>query len=117
MVKLTDQEKEKYRKIVGDFMTHSYGMFKAKDADYGSSFADLFCEFGMLSLLIRLSDKLSRLKALQNKDPEVLNESVADTLIDLGMYSFMGVALLHMLNEKAKESQNEQNPAEGEARG
>lgn len=72
--------------------------YKAKNTDYGSSFSDLYAEFGMTSPIIKLSDKLNRLKSLcpansgLEKSPEVADESIEDTLIDLANYAVLTLA-------------------------
>lgn len=72
--------------------------YKAKNADYGSSFSDLYAEFGMTSPIIKLSDKLNRLKSLcpansgLEKSPEVADESIEDTLLDLANYAVLTLA-------------------------
>ena len=68
-----------------------------KNYDYDDSFGKSFTEYGMAMPCIRLEDKLSRLKALtvKNKDAQVLDESVEDTLIDLANYAIMTLVELH----------------------
>ncbi|WMU08007.1 hypothetical protein vBCtySFA88_00075 [Clostridium phage vB_CtyS-FA88] len=80
-------------------------IFEAKNADYGNSFGKLFEEYGTTSLLIRLEDKLNRLKTLANKDftTKVRDESITDTLLDLANYAILGKIALDKFNEKAKE--------------
>lgn len=65
--------------------------FKKKNKDYGNSFSKLFNEYGMLSVLIRLDDKLNRLKSLQENEREVKDESVQDTLEDMMNYCAMAL--------------------------
>ena len=64
-------------------------IYKAKNHDYGDSFGELFDEMGIQSVLIRLTDKVNRLKRLALVEQEVKNESIEDTLIDLANYSIM----------------------------
>lgn len=66
-------------------------IYEAKNGDYGDSFSKLYKEYGMLSSIIRLSDKLERLKTLRTKTQLVNDESVRDTLIDLCGYAIMTV--------------------------
>lgn len=60
-----------------------------KDADYGSSFRQLYAEFGLLSSVIRMSDKLNRVKSLLSKEAQVKDESIDDTLLDLAGYAIL----------------------------
>lgn len=63
--------------------------YKAKNADYGDSFASLREEFPD-AILIRLTDKLNRLKTLvRGADQKVKDESIDDTLLDLANYCIM----------------------------
>jgi len=85
-----------------DVLNELARMHTAKNNDYGDSFSMLFKEFGMMSSLIRLSDKLERLKSLQKNEQQVKTESVEDTLMDLANYSIMTIVELR----KNKEGKN-----------
>ena len=64
--------------------------YEAKNKDYGDSFAKLRREYGNPAILIRLEDKLGRLKRLlMSGEQEVKTESIEDTLKDLANYSIM----------------------------
>lgn len=62
-----------------------------KNADYGNSFSEQYQEHGLLSSVIRLDDKMRRLKQLVHSEAQVKEESVKDTLIDLANYAIMTV--------------------------
>lgn len=62
-----------------------------KNADYGSSFDKSMDEFGLTAAVVRMSDKMERLKSLSKKDAQVKDESVEDTLLDLANYCIMTV--------------------------
>lgn len=64
-----------------------------KNHDYGNSVQEQFDEYGLTSILIRLDDKLRRLKTLKTKEGQV-PESIADTLKDLAGYSILGLLCL-----------------------
>lgn len=65
-------------------------IYEKKNHDYGDSFHQTFLEEGMAMPRIRLSDKLSRFKALTRKGgQEVNDESIRDTLLDLANYALM----------------------------
>jgi hypothetical protein len=76
----------------------------SKNRDYGNSVQDQFNEYGMTSILIRLDDKLKRLKNLQNNKQMVMDESVLDTLQDLAGYAILGQICL-MIEKEEKETQ------------
>ena len=67
---------------------------KRKNHDYGNSFEKLMDEFGDITVLIRLSDKLERLKSLQNKEAKVTDESKKDTLLDIAGYSLLALSYM-----------------------
>lgn len=64
-------------------------LYKSKNEDYGNSFSKSFEEYGLTSPIIRLSDKLERLKSLNDKDYAQVEESIEDTLVDLANYAVM----------------------------
>lgn len=65
-----------------------------KNHDYGDSFTKSMDEFGMTAAAIRLTDKLSRFKALINSEAKVKDESIEDTLLDMASYAIMTVEYL-----------------------
>lgn len=81
-----DEKVQHFADIVGE-MTELYAK---KNHDYGDSFTEMFNEYGMTSVLIRLSDKYRRLKTL-SKGEALVDESVRDTLIDLACYAVMTI--------------------------
>lgn len=85
----------------------SLDTYKAKNADYGDSFSKSFQEFGLTAPIVRMSDKLERLKSLSKADAQVKDESKRDTLIDLGNYAFMTVVEMDIEDEKTKASEEE----------
>ena len=63
-------------------------IYEKKNHDYGDSFHQTFLEEGMAMPRIRLSDRLSRFKALTKAGgQEVNDESIRDTLLDLANYA------------------------------
>ena len=72
-------------------------LYVKKNHDYGDSFHRTFLEEGLAMPRIRLSDKLNRFKTLsRNVDPQVGEESMKDTLIDLANYALMTVMELEV---------------------
>ena len=77
---------EKHKKICESLNS----LYEAKNADYGDSFSKSYKEYGLTMSLIRLEDKLNRLKSLnKNGNAQVKDESVQDTLMDLANYAIM----------------------------
>ena len=61
-----------------------------KDKDYGSAFHKSFEEFGVTAGVVRLNDKMERVKSLvKNGKAEVKDDSLLDSLKDLGCYAVM----------------------------
>lgn len=66
-----------------------HSLYAAKNHDYGDSFAKTR-ELIPNAILVRLHDKLNRLTILMSgESPQVLDENVNDTLIDLANYAIM----------------------------
>ena len=79
---------EEYKKIV----TETMDLCEKKNKDYGSSVQDTFLRFGDLSYLTRITDKYNRILTLINKDNEVKDENLIDTIRDMGNYCFLWLA-------------------------
>lgn len=79
---------EEYKKIVIETMN----LCEKKNKDYGSSVQDTFLRFGDLSYLTRITDKYNRILTLINKDNEVKDENLIDTIRDMGNYCFLWLA-------------------------
>ena len=80
----------RYTKIVNEM----HEIYKAKNADYGDSVHDTFLKYGLLSFLVRMEDKISRLRSLTlkgEKEQRVKNESIRDTLQDLANYAILAI--------------------------
>lgn len=71
-----------------------------KNKDYGDAFHKSFEEFGVTAGVVRLNDKMERVKSLvKNGKAEVKDESLMDTLKDMASYAVMlYVELKHHLS-------------------
>ena len=71
-------------------------LHRKKNNDYGNAADASYREFGLISYIIRLNDKLNRLKTLTKPgtDMAVNDESIIDTFKDLAAYSIMAVESL-----------------------
>ena len=88
----------RYTKIVNEM----YEIYKAKNADYGDSVHDTFMKYGLLSFLVRMEDKISRLRSLtmkSKKEQRVKDESILDTLKDLANYAILAMIELEEQDE------------------
>ena len=63
--------------------------FVNKNADYGNSFESSLEEYGLIAALIRMDDKMGRLRTLIKSEAKVKDESISDTLRDLSNYALM----------------------------
>ena len=68
-------------------------LFDKKQHDYGP---DNIAQFGDLGVLIRLNDKIQRLKTLMlsGEQPEFTNEAFTDTWMDIHVYGVIGLMCL-----------------------
>lgn len=65
-------------------------VYKAKNADYGDSFGQSFQEWGAISAVVRMDDKMRRIKQLlKNEGNAKVDESLTDSVADLANYSIM----------------------------
>ena len=100
MVNLMERKTEMHAQICSEL----HELYEAKNADYGDAFSKTFDEYGMVAPLLRLEDKLSRLKSLHRKGvQQIKQESMRDTLIDLANYAIMTVMELDSQEESRWE--------------
>lgn len=71
-------------------MAHLREVFIKKNKDYGASFSDL----GLISIFVRLYDKMKRLKELSKRPPEVVSESSRDSRLDGMNYCMLALAYI-----------------------
>lgn len=70
-------------------------LHERKNQDYGNSFDKTLDEFGLVAGLIRMNDKMNRIKSIYNKETRVSDESLEDSLADLAAYSIMTIEWLN----------------------
>lgn len=87
---------EIYRQIIGEMEQ----LYIAKNADYGNSVGETFNHYGLVSFLVRLEDKLNRLRTLnQKEEASVKDEKIEDTLQDLANYAILALIELKLKKE------------------
>ena len=64
-------------------------LYTTKNADYGDSFGQSIREWGIIAGVVRMDDKMRRLKNLVRNDAKVKDETIRDTLLDLANYAIM----------------------------
>lgn len=80
-----------------------FDLYKRKNTDYGNSVAKTFDEYGLVSFLVRIEDKLNRVSTLTKKsstEQQVKDEKIEDTLLDLANYSIMALIELDRVKSK-----------------
>ena len=97
---MIDYVKE-FRKITEDMGD----LYEKKNTAYGNSFAESYEEFGLISSIVRLSDKFKRLKSLhKNPDIDDIGESIDDTIKDMACYCIM--TMIERKLEKGREKKD-----------
>ena len=70
-------------------------ILKAKNEAYGNSFDNSLSRLGMITIGVRLDDKVSRIEhLLKNGEWEENNENLLDNLFDNAGYSFLAIRYL-----------------------
>ena len=78
--------------------------FAKKRADYGQTTTETFAKFGPIAMLVRMHDKIGRLdNLLTGKTPDVVDERVEDTLLDLANYALITLIELAKINTKGDD--------------
>ena len=75
--------------IYGSLLDKLFTTYKAKDADYGSAFAEMFDELGIDYAYGKLREKMNRIKVLRKKPNMVENEGLEDALLDTAGYAIL----------------------------
>ena len=82
---------EEIQKIVQEIVD----LVERKNKDYGNSFDKTINEYGMTAYLLRIEDKISRLKNLNKSNTQlVTDESQEDTLKDIMGYTLLMINYL-----------------------
>ena len=90
-----------YEDQLDDVLASLRATILAKHHDYGSK---NLLEFGEYGVLVRASDKVARLKnLLENGDPKVEEEKLADTWMDLAGYAIQALALFYGEEESPED--------------
>lgn len=77
---------EKFRSITNEMVE----ICERKNSDYGNSVHDTYVKYGPTSYLVRMEDKINRVRTLtSDKEQMIKDEKVRDTLIDLANYAIL----------------------------
>ena len=92
-----------------DYLESMKDLYLKKNHDYGDSVSKTFDEYGLVSFLVRMDDKMNRIKTLNKiQDTAVRGEKIEDTLLDLANYAIL--ALTEIEFRKNRLLQNEEYP-------
>lgn len=92
-----------------DYLESMKNLYLKKNHDYGDSVSKTFDEYGLVSFLVRMDDKMNRIKTLNKiQDTAVRGEKIEDTLLDLANYAIL--ALTEIEFRKNRLLQNEEYP-------
>ena len=75
--------------IYGSLLDKLFTTYKAKDADYGSAFTEMFDELGIDYAYGKLREKMNRIKVLRKQPNMVENEGLEDALLDTAGYAIL----------------------------
>lgn len=90
------------------FCEHAIDVKQRKGHDYGDVFEQTFGDYGLLSPIMRFRDKMGRIETLMRvKSNQVSDESIKDTILDLGNYCFMTAAIMECIEEYKKSQETE----------
>ena len=84
--------------IYGSLLDKLFTTYKAKNADYGSAFSEMFDELGIDYAYGKLREKMNRIKVLRNKPNMVENEGLEDALLDTAGYAILTLVELKKRN-------------------
>ena len=89
-------------KFHSDICDELNDMYCKKNRDYGNSVRETYLKYGMTSFLVRMEDKLNRVKTLTEGDRRFVDdERVEDSLKDLANYAILAL-MEYELNNKRK---------------
>lgn len=75
-----------------DYLESMKDLYLKKNHDYGDSVSKTFDEYGLVSFLVRMDDKMNRIKTLNKiQDTAVREEKIEDTLLDLANYAILAL--------------------------
>ena len=85
--------------IYSSLLDKLFTTYKAKDADYGSAFSEMFDELGIDYAYGKLREKMNRIKVLRNKPNMVENEGLEDAVLDTAGYAILTLVELKKRNK------------------
>lgn len=90
---------ERFKQLTGEMAA----LYTRKNRDYGNSFSNMYREWGPMYPMSRMQEKLTRAIQLMRtgeKQAQVVDEKVTDTLLDLANYALM--TIMELTTEQAQ---------------
>lgn len=78
-------------KLHQELINELHDLYIRKNKDYGNSVHDTFKKYGLTAFLVRMEDKMNRLRTLSRQDAQVSDEKIEDTLMDLANYALLAI--------------------------
>lgn len=78
-------------KLHQELLDYIHNLYITKNHDYGNSVHDTYEKYGLTSFLVRIEDKLNRVRTLSKNDAKVNDEKIEDTLMDMANYAILAV--------------------------
>lgn len=97
------EEEEVRNKQFEDILGKMNGMFRRKNHDYGNAFHNIFLKRGWDYALGLMENKINRIDSLSDKEPEVVGESIEDSLLDLANYAILTLMEVRRRQSKTPE--------------
>lgn len=92
-----------FRNTIAKISTRVVSLLVAKREYYGTNFEDSWDEFGMVSVVMRINDKINRLKNLIKTSNNPKEETIEDTFMDIIGYCLLSLRKMSMEKKKEKE--------------
>lgn len=97
------EKDNKFLECYQDTLNDMAETFYLKNERYGDSFTQTMDDYGMVTAMIRITDKFNRMKTLyQNRDLDADDEPIMDTMLDMANYLVMTIAYIKSREEEDK---------------
>lgn len=99
-----EEKDNKFLECYQETLNEMAETFYLKNERYGDSFTQTMDDYGMVTSIIRVTDKFNRMKTLyQNRELDEDDEPIVDTMLDMANYLVMTLAYIKS-REEPKES-------------
>lgn len=96
-----EKREEQFLKNYENTLTELANTFFLKNERYGNSFTDTMEDYGLVSSIVRITDKFNRMTTLfKNRELDCDDEPLKDTMLDMANYLIMTVAYIKEEDKK-----------------